>query len=93
MQLRYKPLKLLNGSELLTHNSKILKVQNVMKKCNFPLTLRPFLRLKSETQITESLASTTLNYGPLGQLNDDDFVAAATQNIRGFHLGSETRAI
>jgi hypothetical protein len=39
------------------------------------------------------------NYTPtaftqsLSQLNDEDFVTAASRNIRDFHYGSETRAI
>jgi hypothetical protein len=49
----------------------------------------------SNTPSTSNLA----NYTPtaftqsLSQLNDEDFVTAASRNIRDFHYGSETRAI
>ena len=45
----------------------------------------------STPQAIEHSTSTTGK--PLSQLNDEDFVAEATRNIRDFRLGSETPAI
>jgi hypothetical protein len=61
-------------------------------------SLQPSFSTSESASITPS-TSNLANYTPaaftqsLSQLNDEDFVTAASRNIRDFHYGSETRAI